>query len=257
MSIRWAHGCVKSYSGSTRLSKVEKPQRRAFGKQECEGDDRLANRRIRLCCAEYWQSLRLLFAFYAENCFEINAGTLKANRLCDRCVFALCIRYFCSPLGSSVAEYDRSKLLRIGTTLWKSPFSKPPPSATRPSLRRIRTRHVLKWPTAVKPFATEIVAGGQEGRNAGHPMPPRFPATPDLNRHPPRPRHRAARTLNWSVRPLLPTQLTLPYSPPTVSPSMRMVGAATEPRNSRSLAISERFMNISFRLPATVISSAG
>src|ERR1051325_4357222 len=29
------------------------------------------------------------------------------------------------------------------------------------------------------------------------------------------------------------------YSPPTVSPSMRIVGAATAPRNSRSFAISE------------------
>jgi len=28
------------------------------------------------------------------------------------------------------------------------------------------------------------------------------------------------------------------YSPPTVRPSMRMVGAATDPRNSRSLPIS-------------------
>src|ERR1700734_1624174 len=45
------------------------------------------------------------------------------------------------------------------------------------------------------------------------------------------------------------------YSPPTVRPSMRIVGAATEPRNSRSLAISEILKNISFRLPATVISS--
>ena len=47
------------------------------------------------------------------------------------------------------------------------------------------------------------------------------------------------------------------YSPPTVRPSMRMVGAATEPRNSRSLPISEMLKNISFRLPATVISSTG
>ena len=31
------------------------------------------------------------------------------------------------------------------------------------------------------------------------------------------------------------------YSPPTVRPSMRIVGAATEPRNSRSLPISEIF----------------
>src|SRR5207248_4553353 len=38
---------------------------------------------------------------------------------------------------------------------------------------------------------------------------------------------------------------------------MRMVGEATAPRNSRSLAISEIFRNISFKLPATVISSTG
>src|SRR4029077_18047982 len=48
-----------------------------------------------------------------------------------------------------------------------------------------------------------------------------------------------------------------PYSPPTVSPSMRMVGDATEPRNSRSLPISEMLRNMSFRFPATVISSTG
>lgn len=47
------------------------------------------------------------------------------------------------------------------------------------------------------------------------------------------------------------------HSPPTVSPFMRMVGAATEPRNSRSLAMSEMLMNISFKFPATVISSTG
>src|SRR5881396_1350583 len=47
------------------------------------------------------------------------------------------------------------------------------------------------------------------------------------------------------------------YSPPTVRPSMRMVGEATAPRNSRSLAISEIFRNISFKLPPTVISSTG
>src|SRR5579863_6700254 len=47
------------------------------------------------------------------------------------------------------------------------------------------------------------------------------------------------------------------YSPPTVRPSMRSVGAATEPRNSRSFAISEMLKNRSFRLPATVISSTG
>src|SRR5581483_6947147 len=49
----------------------------------------------------------------------------------------------------------------------------------------------------------------------------------------------------------------LDYSPPTMSPSMRMVGAATAPRKTRSLPISEMFMKTSFRLPATVISSTG
>src|ERR1700693_2027201 len=47
------------------------------------------------------------------------------------------------------------------------------------------------------------------------------------------------------------------YSPPTVRPSTRIVGAATDPRNSRSFAISEMLKNNSFRLPATVISSTG
>ena len=47
------------------------------------------------------------------------------------------------------------------------------------------------------------------------------------------------------------------YSPPTVKPSMRRVGEATEPRNSRSFAISEMWKNMSFRFPATVISSTG
>jgi hypothetical protein len=47
------------------------------------------------------------------------------------------------------------------------------------------------------------------------------------------------------------------YSPPTVSPSTRIVGAATDPRNSRSLAISEILKNNSFKFPATVISSTG
>src|SRR5882724_7412449 len=47
------------------------------------------------------------------------------------------------------------------------------------------------------------------------------------------------------------------YSPPTTRPSMRMVGQAMEPRNSRSLAISEMLKNSSFRFPATVISSTG
>jgi len=49
----------------------------------------------------------------------------------------------------------------------------------------------------------------------------------------------------------------LNYSPPTVSPSTRIVGAATDPRNSKSLAISEILKNNSFRFPATVISSTG
>src|SRR5258708_15093168 len=49
----------------------------------------------------------------------------------------------------------------------------------------------------------------------------------------------------------------LHYSPPTVRPSTRIVGAATDPRNSRSLAISEILKNNSFKFPATVISSTG
>jgi hypothetical protein len=47
------------------------------------------------------------------------------------------------------------------------------------------------------------------------------------------------------------------YSPPTVSPSIRIVGEATLPRNSRSFAISEMLQKMSLRLPATVISSTG
>src|SRR5262249_51191008 len=47
------------------------------------------------------------------------------------------------------------------------------------------------------------------------------------------------------------------YSPATVMPSMRSVGAAMEPRKSSSLAISEMFWSMSRRLPATVISSTG
>jgi hypothetical protein len=47
------------------------------------------------------------------------------------------------------------------------------------------------------------------------------------------------------------------YSPPTVSPSSRSVGAATAPRNSKSLPISEMLTSMSFKFPATVISSTG
>ncbi len=54
-----------------------------------------------------------------------------------------------------------------------------------------------------------------------------------------------------------PPQSSAVYSPPTVSPSIRIVGEATLPRNSRSLAISEILQNMSLRLPATVISSTG
>src|SRR5258706_1662724 len=50
---------------------------------------------------------------------------------------------------------------------------------------------------------------------------------------------------------------TQAYSPATVRPSMRMVGAATDPRNSRSLPISLMWKNMSLRLPPTVISSTG
>jgi hypothetical protein len=49
----------------------------------------------------------------------------------------------------------------------------------------------------------------------------------------------------------------LAYSPATVMPSMRIVGDAMAPRNSRSLPISAMLKNMSFRLPATVISSTG
>jgi hypothetical protein len=49
----------------------------------------------------------------------------------------------------------------------------------------------------------------------------------------------------------------LAYSPATVMPSMRIVGEAMAPRNSRSLPISAILKNMSFRLPATVISSTG
>ena len=47
------------------------------------------------------------------------------------------------------------------------------------------------------------------------------------------------------------------YSPPTIRPSIRIVGLATDPRNSRSFAISEMLKKRSFRFPATVISSTG
>src|SRR5664279_1917676 len=47
------------------------------------------------------------------------------------------------------------------------------------------------------------------------------------------------------------------YSPATVIPSMRNVGDAIDPRNSRSFPISLMFENMSFRFPATVISSTG
>jgi hypothetical protein len=49
----------------------------------------------------------------------------------------------------------------------------------------------------------------------------------------------------------------LAYSPATVMPSMRIVGEAMAPRNSRSLPISAMLKNMSFKLPATVISSTG
>ena len=43
--------------------------------------------------------------------------------------------------------------------------------------------------------------------------------------------------------------------PATVIPSMRTVGTAPEPRNSRSFPIAETLRNMSFRFPAIVISS--
>src|SRR5260370_26560740 len=54
-----------------------------------------------------------------------------------------------------------------------------------------------------------------------------------------------------------PSPHELSYTPPTVRPSIRIVGEATLPRNSRSLPISEMLQNMSLRLPATVISSTG
>ena len=59
------------------------------------------------------------------------------------------------------------------------------------------------------------------------------------------------------LSPGLLSPRVLNYSPPTVNPSTRIVGAATDPRNSKSLAISEILKNNSFRFPATVISSTG
>ena len=49
----------------------------------------------------------------------------------------------------------------------------------------------------------------------------------------------------------------LAYSPATVMPSILSVGDAIELRNSRSLPISAMLKNMSFKLPATVISSTG
>src|SRR5260370_30329167 len=54
-----------------------------------------------------------------------------------------------------------------------------------------------------------------------------------------------------------PSPHELSYSPPTVRPSRRIVGAATLPRNSRALPISEIFQNMFLSLPATLISSTG
>src|SRR5271156_6143942 len=66
----------------------------------------------------------------------------------------------------------------------------------------------------------------------------------------------ATRCARGTAEAAIPTS-SLVYSPPTVRPSIRSVGEATEPRNSRSPAISETLKNISFRFPATVISSTG
>src|SRR5579864_6433684 len=47
------------------------------------------------------------------------------------------------------------------------------------------------------------------------------------------------------------------HSPAMVMPSMCRVGQAIDERNSKSLPISTMLLSISFRLPATVISSTG
>ena len=62
--------------------------------------------------------------------------------------------------------------------------------------------------------------------------------------------------VSTSVHPNTVIRLWI-HSPATVMPSMRSVGDAMAPRNSRSLPISAMLKNMSFRLPATVISSTG
>ena len=61
----------------------------------------------------------------------------------------------------------------------------------------------------------------------------------------------SANLLNQLARVYLATNL----APATVMPSMRSVGEATEPRNTRSLPIAVTFISISARLPAIVTSS--
>src|SRR5579863_4077169 len=76
-------------------------------------------------------------------------------------------------------------------------------------------------------------------------------------------RRNAQQLLSPAPSPLRKTReaLTVPdkrsYSPPTVSPSILIVGEAVEPRNSRSFPTSEILKKISFKFPATVISSTG
>ena len=59
----------------------------------------------------------------------------------------------------------------------------------------------------------------------------------------------------WSERDRLSYEGRDDYSPAMVIPSMRKVGEATAPRNSRSSAMAVMLLSISFRLPAMVTSS--
>ncbi len=68
-----------------------------------------------------------------------------------------------------------------------------------------------------------------------------------------------AQSLAWrKVAPVKAAGEMQAYSlPAMVNPSMRRVGQAVLERNWRSLPIAEMFINISWRLPATVISCTG
>ncbi len=63
--------------------------------------------------------------------------------------------------------------------------------------------------------------------------------------------------MTLTAQPVQAQTLVAVYSPATVMPSILSVGEATAPRNSRSLPISAMLKNMSFKLPATVISSTG